>query len=473
MSPPAAIEDSPAASIAPAALPAEPLPRGAIWVVLGRMANVAATALVAFVVPRCLPEAECGRFWLAQSWLGLLCLLAAAGLPLAIVKLLGEALAARHRQPLRAALRSSLGVLMASSMVVTTAVAGWLLASGGGWLGLNSAGLVALVVALGLLSWQLVLVEATRGLGELRWASLFAGGQFGGPIAALLFAIGLMIAAMLRASTAATALEIHAASLVATLPLVALGLTFAWRKTIAPLSLGSLPATELIGTRTVLALSLPILATQLLAFVTLSADLLLAGYYLPKPDIALLGQSRRLLLLLQVPSQMALGAILPAVARLYAERKHDRLERLLRRTATLTALAALPVAAILLAAGGSVLGLLFGDFYRQGAPLLAALAIGQVIAVNSGLAGYVLLMAGQQRAVVIVNGCTAVLMLFAGSLAAAFGGLLPLAIVAASILALQSLLEWWLAHRLLGIWTHADWRLLFSGRLLSRGEREP
>ena len=184
----------------------------------------------------------------------------------------------------------------------------------------------------------------------------------------------------------------------------------------------------------------------------------MAGIYCPPADVALLGQARRLLLVLQLPVQMAVLAVLPLAARLYAEGRLEELERIVRRAAASAALFAVPVAVVFLAVPGLILSLLFGEFYRQGAPLLVALSIGQLIAVHNGIAGYILIVAGRQRAVVLANALTAALMMIVGSIAAAQGGVLGMSIASATILAGQSTLEWWLARRLLDVRTHMDWK---------------
>lgn len=106
------------------------------------------------------------------------------------------------------------------------------------------------------------------------------------------------------------------------------------------------------------------------------------------------------------------------------------------------------------------MSLLFGEFYRQGALLLVALTLGQLVAVHNGIAGYVLLVTGRHKAVVYTNALTAGLMLITGPLAAIWGGVLGLSVVSACVLTVQSLLEWWLARRLLNVWTHFDWKVL-------------
>ena len=58
---------------------------------------------------------------------------------------------------------------------------------------------------------------------------------------------------------------------------------------------------------------------------------------------------------------------------------------------------------IFVLAGGPLLGLLYGDFYRDSGLLLALLAIGQSTNVWTGPCGAVLQMTGHQRALLTIN----------------------------------------------------------------------
>ncbi|MDX1948203.1 MAG: lipopolysaccharide biosynthesis protein [Pirellulaceae bacterium] len=463
MSLPVASQD--AATSAPArARGANFAPRASatLWVISGRIGGILATALVAFLLPRSLSPPECGQFLLLQSWLGLAALVAAGGVPLAVVKLLGEGLALGDLPRLRSALGQTLGLTVVISVTIAFATAAllfvWRPATLGD--GENSTWLVLFCLALLLIAWQWVLVEAIRGLGELRWASLFAGGQSGGPVATLIFVAALLAMSTTGQVSATMALTIFVGALALSLPLVVACLGLTWQGLAAPQNAPRETRAVPLSATGILSLALPICASQNLAFLTLSADIPIAGFFSDKGDVALLGQTRRLMLVLQLPTQMLVMTMLPAVARLYAEGNLPELERLVRKSTNYSALFTLAAASVMLTAPGLVLGLLFGDFYRQGAPLLVALALGQLVAAHNGMAGYILLMAGRQQTVVLVNAVTAGLMLTVGPLAAYWGGIVGLASASAAILAGQSILEWWSARRLLHISSHVNWGAL-------------
>src|SRR5262245_38639071 len=114
-----------------------PLVWGAWWVVIGRAVGVGGTALLSFVLPRCLAPHECGNFLVAQNLVLLGTLMAASGLPLTIVKLLGEGVALHSRAWLRDTLLRSAQLLAVTSLGVTVLITLWLAMGGGMWLKLN------------------------------------------------------------------------------------------------------------------------------------------------------------------------------------------------------------------------------------------------------------------------------------------------------------------------------------------------
>jgi O-antigen/teichoic acid export membrane protein len=115
--------------------------------------------------------------------------------------------------------------------------------------------------------------------------------------------------------------------------------------------------------------------------------------------------------------------------------------------------------------GGPILSLLYGDYYRAAAWPLASLAIGQICLAAAGSAHCALLMTGQQLKALWVNALAALALIFAGSWAARHFGIAGLAAVSALVVSIESCVLTLLARRLLGVWTHVDPRLDWSGTL--------
>jgi hypothetical protein len=110
-----------------------------------------------------------------------------------------------------------------------------------------------------------------------------------------------------------------------------------------------------------------------------------------------------------VPNVILSAVMPPLVAELYAQGRRPELERVLRATATAAALPSLAVTAVLAAAGGPLLGIVYGGFYRQGALVLALLSLGQLATVWFGSCGIALVMSGQHQLMLALCTATGVL----------------------------------------------------------------
>jgi O-antigen/teichoic acid export membrane protein len=93
----------------------------------------------------------------------------------------------------------------------------------------------------------------------------------------------------------------------------------------------------------------------------------------------------------------ATGAVLgPHIARLYSEGDLDRLQRMLTWVVRGNVLLAIPFAAVFIFFGAPLLAV-FGESYRDAAPALIIIAIGQLVNATMGPVGLILNMAGHER----------------------------------------------------------------------------
>jgi O-antigen/teichoic acid export membrane protein len=341
-----------------------------------------------------------------------------------------------------------------SSATWAVAIAGGLAALGLAMGTIRHPSLLILVaVGIAVLAWQQLGAELNRAYGDLRLASLFSGGQSGGPISNLLFLAGLGVAALLAARIdAPMVVGIVVASLVVTCPLVYFGL---WHT-----SRSQRPANEnaaLLSSqqhRQLLAVGGMLLANQLLAFATQQFDIWLAGGLLTTESLGLYGAAKRSLLITAMPVQMAMLAIVPVIPRLHARGRAADLERVVRGATTAAAIPALIGLAALTLFPREILGVTLGDSYSGASSTLLVMAAGHYVLVLSGNPQHVLTMTGRHRAVLAVNLASAIILAVAGTIGALAFGAPGLAAGSAASLALQNGVLWWLARRELGIWTH-------------------
>ena len=435
---------------------------GAAWVAGCRIVGILATLAANILVARLLGPAEFGTYVLATTcvWLG--SLVGMAGLNEAGLRFISESLALDRpgvaRAYVRRVLRGVGRVSLVSAVVVAAALGGFQWFTGR----IPEPQLVAGLVALGIvaLAWQQVAAESLRAYGDLRLASLFSGGQSGGPLSNLLFLAGLGVAAALSARIdAALALGAGVASVCLTAPLV---LGTLWRtagparhgRAVAPAGAEWLSSRQEQELRAVGGM---LLLNQLLAFAGQQSDIWLGGVLLSPVDLGLYGAAKRILLLAAMPVQMAMMAVVSAVPRLHAQGRTRELERLLRTAATAAAAPALLALMLLAVCPGTVLRLVFGRAYAAAAPAVWVLLFGHLVLVLSGNPPHVLAMTGRHRTVVGVNLVAAMMLIVGGAAGARRWGPAGLAAGSAASLALQNVALWWLAHRQLGLWTHVRW----------------
>lgn len=104
----------------------------------------------------------------------------------------------------------------------------------------------------------------------------------------------------------------------------------------------------------------------------------------------------------------------PTLAGAHATGDHARLERVARWAARLGLLWALPIAAILTAAGGVILALVFGEAFASGAAALAVLSLGQLVNAATGPISAVLAMTGLERGSAVGHAGAAIITLGLG-----------------------------------------------------------
>ncbi|MGQ7846354.1 lipopolysaccharide biosynthesis protein [Granulosicoccus sp. 3-233] len=211
---------------------------------------------------------------------------------------------------------------------------------------------------------------------------------------------------------------------------------------------------EILGYKTIAASSGSILVSSILIFLTLRMDVWIAGAALPPDDTAIYASVTWLILQTIAPLQILAIAISPSTAQLYSESRLSDLEHMLRTTATVYSTITITFLIFLCLLAGPVLSTIYGDFYAAGAPLLVALAIGQLFNCLTGNSGQALVMAGKEKVNMTVNAISAIVQLALGWYAANNFGALGLAISTSFTISLRSIVIWYLAKLLVGVWTH-------------------
>jgi O-antigen/teichoic acid export membrane protein len=430
------------------------LKRKAVWVVACRSVGIGATMASSILVARLLGPGEYGTYLLVTTVMSLGGLIAMGGLNEAALRFISESLAHGNTGVARAYLRRALVIAAAASLVACLTVTTGLSLLGWAKLTPQFAVLLSLVgVGLVVLGWQQLGAELVRAYGDLRIASLFSGGQAGGPVSNLIFLAGMAIAAAgYLKLNAVTAIGLLVVSVCVTCPVLYGMLMGLSRPAADEQEAGS--GLSVKQKRELLAVAGVLLVNQLLAFATLQIDIWLAGGLLSTESLGLYGAAKRTLLTAAMPVQMAMLTIVSSIPRLYARQQTTALERLVRGAATAAAIPSLAAIALLMLFPRQLLTLVLGSAYAAAAPILMVMAVGHVVLVLSGNPQHLLTMTGRHRPVLMVNLLSAAVLIVAGAIGARWFGAVGLAAASAGSLIVQNGWLWALARRDLGIWTH-------------------
>ncbi|MGI8433627.1 MAG: lipopolysaccharide biosynthesis protein [Nocardioidaceae bacterium] len=188
-----------------------------------------------------------------------------------------------------------------------------------------------------------------------------------------------------------------------------------------------------------------------------TVEIWLAALVLTGAGLSQFSAAQRLSVLLAVPL-ISLGVVFsPVVSRLVGQ-DDQRLERLLRTGATMAASITAVVWIPMLVVPGRLLGLIFGEEFSQGAPILVLLTVGSFANVLSGMCGTALTMSRHESVVATVQWVAVVLRVALGAVAAlAFGAIGLGASAAVVTIGLYATL-WIATRRRLGMWTHPTLR---------------
>lgn len=173
-----------------------------------------------------------------------------------------------------------------------------------------------------------------------------------------------------------------------------LALAWVWWRSATPNRKGP-PAT--FPLRKLLASSMPLFWTSLLTIVIERSPGLFLGFFASTAEVGILEVANRTALLVSFILLAVNSVAGPKFAELYRLGDMEALTRTAKRSAMLSAVAALPPVVILIAVPELVMSL-FGERFAAGAPILVILSLGQLFNAGTGSVAQVLVMSGNERA---------------------------------------------------------------------------
>jgi O-antigen/teichoic acid export membrane protein len=158
--------------------------------------------------------------------------------------------------------------------------------------------------------------------------------------------------------------------------------------------------------------------------------------------------------IVSMPLLAAQVVVSSRIAGFRAQGRMDELEALVRRTATFTTLGSFFILLPCVLVPSRVLTLVFGQQYASGGFVLAVLGLAQLVNVVTGLCGVTLTMCSKENLLLRVAIVSIIFSLVFDLLGARIYGTKGLAVASAVTTAAQFVVLWWVAHEVLGIWTH-------------------
>ncbi len=437
---------------------------GGAWALGGRIL-VALTGLISSaLLARLLTPQALGTYFLAYSILNVGTSLGALGLTGTVVRLVAQNMGLNHFGRVRRVISVVLGVGTLGALGVGLAYL--LFGDDLAEIVFNSlalsaiTGLMAGWIVVGTL--QGVFGETFRGFHDIRLATIL-GGQTTGS------ATGVATVALLTASLFLLWLFNGQATL-ATVVLLAIcsgaasTLVAGWllRRRVAGLPPRSPDESKKADPKAmlgeVLSISLPLMIITLLMMVRTSGDIWMLGAFLPKGELALYGSASRLVNMVTMPMVIVTAVAPPLIAEMYFQGRRGDLERILRSYATLTGIPALLAALGCIFFASPILNLVYGNYYREGAIVLALLSVGLLTSVLAGSCGIVLSYTGHQKMLMVLTIATSAAT-FAAMLAAVGPyGIVGVATARMAGQVLQNGIVLLVVKRKTGMWTHVGFK---------------
>ena len=438
---------------------------GGAWATGGRIL-VASTGLISSaLLARLLTPQALGTYFLAYSILNVGTSLGQLGLTGTVVRLVAEGMGLNLFGRVRRVIGVVLGVGTLGALGVGLA---YLL------FGDNLAQIVfkapALAAITGLVagwimvgSLQGVLGEIFRGFHDVRLATILGGQTTGGAAAggatvALLTASLFLLWLVNGQATLATVVLLAICSGAAS-TLVAGWLLHRTVRALPPQTLDDDPKTNPKKVlREVLSISLPLLIVTLVMMVRTNGDIWTLGAFLPQREVALYGAANRLVNMVTMPMVIVTAVAPPLIAEMYSQGRREDLEHALRSMATLSGIPAWLASMACIFFPSAILGLVYGNYYREGAAVLALLSIGLFASVCAGSCGIVLAYTGHQKTLMVITIVSSTATLIAMLAVVEPYGIVGVAMARMAGQVLQNGIVLLVVKQKTGMWTHVRLR---------------
>lgn len=439
--------------------------RGGAWVLTGWVVTFVGGIAGTSAAAHLLAPPLMGAYLLTISIVAFSALVAQLGLQRVVVRLVAQSLALGQAEQAPATVVRAVRVAAVSAACTTVLLAGGL----GSWLGGtvfddSNVAAVATLTALwtGFDVVRTVIAEAFRGYHDFRRAT-----TLGDPLRSVLVATALWTTVLL-VDGASLHLVVSIAAVSSVLTLV-LGMSALSR------AMGRTATAPALGMGATLSIGLPLMLTDAAAVVLTWGDLWVVGIFRGAEDVARYGAAIRLVVFLRVGMLILNTVVAPTIAQLHVLGERKQLEDVIRSAATTATLPMVAALLIIFTFAGDIMGLVYGDFYRDGAILLVILSIGEAANVLFGPTGPTLAMTGNHHIQMVVSLVVGALTLGLEVIAVHVADLVAVASVSAAGIGAQHALMAYAARRRLGVatWTWMSPKRIPYSISVLRGRASP
>ena len=422
--------------------------RGGIIAVLGRSAVAIGVVLLNALVARLLTPAETGLFFLALSMVTVAAVIADFGFGKTLLRIIPDAVAtgeeARALSHIRHVFIAATLTISAVVLVLVSPLGDWLAGKlSHGYMFAELMPLVALwLVVTVILS---LLAETCRGFHHIA-AAIFYGGALTGFGNILLVTLGLT--AVWYSSYTIDLRQLIMLFIFSGL-ILALLASIKLRKRLRLRNIEHHGNSKTV--KSLFVLAWPFWVSSMALVMLTHAEIWVLGYLRPPEEVAAFGLVARLALLVSFPLIIVNSVLPPVISELYARDDIKKLERMLRASAGVTAIASMMVFLLLMLSGDWLAEFLFGEYFSGNWNIMMILAAGWLFHVWAGSGGFVLSMTDNQKSGMIINVVMGGLTLLAGIWLTKLYGGLGMAIASSSGIVLVNILMLLVIRYKLGI----------------------
>ena len=434
--------------------------RGSAWAFAGKILITLTGLVSSALLARLLSPQEAGVYVLAYSIVSLGTSIGALGLTGAVVRLVAEGMGLN----LFGRVRHVIGVVIGIGTIGALSIGLVYLLYGDELANVvfkapalaAVSGLVAGWIVVGTL--QGVFGETFRGFHDIRLATVLGGQTTGtatGVATGVLLSTSLFLLWLVEGQSTTATIILLAACSGAVTTLLSGWLLHRKVARLPPQSSEEGKKTELKAVfGEVFSVSWPLLVTSIVMFARTNGDVWVLGAFRPQGEVALYGFANRLVQMVTMPLIMINAVVPPLIAEMYSQGRREDLERALRGMATLSGIPALLASMACIFFAGPIMGLVFGEAYREGAVVLAVLSVGLLASVLAGSCGMVLIYSGHQKTNMMIAIATSAAT-FAAMLAAVEPyGLAGVAVARTAGQLLQNALMLLMVKQKTDMWTH-------------------